>query len=120
MSFYFVSLSLSSHSYLKGESSGMEVDAAADSLREPFDQANDPTHTSFPHDDDEDDDDDDDSVLTSANLRTDEDDDSHYEECSNPYSNSEHAYSSGIVCTGFIKKLGVHFFYTIIALVSGT
>jgi hypothetical protein len=93
-------------SYLKGESSGIEVDAAADSLRESLDQANDQSRTSFPHDDD-DDDDDDDSVLTSANLRTDEDDDSHYEECSNPYSNSEHAYSSGIVCSVSIKTGGL-------------
>ena len=88
----------------KGESSAIEADstaaAAADSMRESFDQANDQSGTSFPHDDDDDeDDDDDDSVLTSANLRMDEDDDSHYEECSNPYSNSEHAYSSGIVCS---------------------
>jgi hypothetical protein len=85
----------------KGESSAIEADpAAADSLRESLDQANDQSGTSFPHDDDDDeDDDDDDSVLTSANLRMDEDEDSHYEECSNPYSNSEHAYSSGIVCS---------------------
>ena len=82
----------------KGESNAIEADSAApDSLRESFDQANDQSGTSFPHDDDDDEDDDDDSVLTSANLRMDEDDDSHYEECSNPYSNSEHAYSSGIV-----------------------
>ena len=90
----------------KGDSSAIEPDsaAAADSLREPFDQANDQSGTSFPHDDDDDeDDDDDDSVLTSANLRIDEDDDSHYEECSNPYSNSEHAYSSGIVCSVSIQ-----------------
>lgn len=84
--------------YLKGESSGVETEAAVDCLHETLDQANDQPHTSFPQDDDDDvdDEDDDDSVLTSANLRTDEDDDSHYEECSNPYSNSEHAYSSGI------------------------
>jgi hypothetical protein len=69
-------------------------------LHESLDQANDQSHTSFPQDDDDDDaddDDDDDSMLTSANLRIDEDDDSHYEECSNPYSSSEHAYSSGIL-----------------------
>jgi len=97
----------------KGESSAIEVDsAAADSLRESFDQANDQSGTSFPHDDDDDeDDDDDDSVLTSANLRMDEDDDSHYEECSNPYSNSEHAYSSGIVCSVSIQTLSVQLFY---------
>jgi hypothetical protein len=89
----------------KGESNAIEADsAAADSLRESFDQPNDQSGTSFPHDDDEDeDDDDDDSVLTSANLRMDEDEDSHYEECSNPYSNSEHAYSSGIVCSVSIQ-----------------
>ena len=89
----------------KGESNAIEADSAgADSLRESFDQANDQSGTSFPHDDDDDeDDDDDDSVLTSANLRMDEDDDSHYEECSNPYSNSEHAYSSGIVCSVSIQ-----------------
>ncbi|KDR13965.1 hypothetical protein L798_11923, partial [Zootermopsis nevadensis] len=71
-------------------------EAAVDCLHETLDQANDQPHSSFPQDDDDDvdDEDDDDSVLTSANLRTDEDDDSHYEECSNPYSNSEHAYSS--------------------------
>lgn len=97
-------------SYPKGESSAIEVDsAAADSLRESFDQANDQSRTSFPHDDD--DDDDDDSVLTSANLRMDEDDDSHYEECSNPYSNSEHAYSSGILCSVSIRTRSVLLIY---------
>jgi hypothetical protein len=75
-------------------------------LQESLDQTNDQSHTSCPQDDDEDDvDDDDDSVLTSANLRTDEDDDSHYEECSNPYSNSEHAYSSGIYCKLIICRI---------------
>jgi hypothetical protein len=93
-------------SYLKGESSGIEPEAAVDCLHESLDQANDQSHTSFPQDDDDDvDDDDDDSVLTSANLRTDDDDDSHYEECSNPYSNSEHAYSSGICCRLKIHKI---------------
>ncbi|PNF26510.1 Lysine-specific demethylase 5A [Cryptotermes secundus] len=79
-----------------GESSGMEAEAAGNCLHDSLDQANDQSRTSFPQDDDEDDDDDDDndSVLTSANLRTDEDEDSHYEECCNSYSNSEHAYSS--------------------------
>jgi hypothetical protein len=82
----------------------MEVEAAGNCFHESLDQANDQSRTSFPQDDDEeeeeeeeeDDDEDDDSVLTSANLRTDEDDDSHYEDCCNSYSNSEHAYSSGM------------------------
>jgi hypothetical protein len=81
-------------------------------LHESLDQANDQSHTSFPQDDDDDDaddDDDDDSMLTSANLRIDEDDDSHYEECSNPYSSSEHAYSSGKCCT--LKILAYDNFY---------
>jgi hypothetical protein len=82
----------------------MEAEAAAECLHESLDQANDQSHTSFPQDDD-DDEDDDDSVLTSANLRTDEDDDSHYEECSNSYSNSEHAYSSGIYCDLKVMKI---------------
>jgi hypothetical protein len=82
-------------------------------VRESFDQANDQSGTSFPHDDDDDeDDDDDDSVLTSANLRMDEDDDSHYEECSNPYSNSEHAYSSGIVCSVSVQTGSVRLVYS--------
>jgi hypothetical protein len=80
----------------------MEVEAAANCFHESLDQANDQSRTSFPQDDDDEDDDeeeedeDDDLVLTSANLRTDEDDDSHYEDCCNSYSNSEHAYSSGM------------------------
>ena len=41
-------------------------------------------------------------------MRTDDDDDddSHYEECSNSYSNSEHAYSSGT--DNLVNKINVN------------
>ncbi|XP_069693074.1 lysine-specific demethylase 5A-like isoform X2 [Periplaneta americana] len=84
-----------------GETSVIDTDNnGVECLRDPLNDANDQSRTSFPQDDD-----DDDSVLIPSTLRTDEDEDSHYEECSNPYSNSEHAYSSASkLVTGGCKK----------------